>query len=478
MQVPVQSFIIMCVFLGGTKMTNLKSGHPRMDSGRTVPINRALRQRAVAAFAGLFIFCMFFTTACNRHIAPPPPPVIPEVAVLTVSPQPLLLTTELPGRTSPYRIAEIRPQVNGLILRRLFTEGSDVKAGQVLYEIDPAPFKAAMNNATATLAAARKAADQARSTLMASQADVDKQQATVAFARANRKRFEDLLKDKAVSVSDCEQAVTEAGVAEAGLKAAEAKVQSDRDAAAAAEADIQQAEAALETTRINLGYTTITAPIPGRIGKSAVTDGAIVTAYQSTPLAIIQQLDPIYVDAPQSTVELQRLQSRLEKGEMNRDEKSGNRVRLLLDDGAAYPLEGTLQFRDVSVNPTTGSVILRMVFPNPDGKLLPNMFVRAVVKEGVNPQAILIPQQTVTRNPKGEPVTLVVDEHDQVQQCVLKLDRSLNNCWLIGSGLRAGDRVIAEGIQKAKPGTTVKVVPLDPASKPAASSTPKVFGTH
>jgi len=400
------------------------------------------------------------------------------VAVLTVAPQPLLLTTELPGRTSPFRIAEIRPQINGLILHRLFTEGADIQAGQVLYEIDPAPFQAALNNAAATLASTRKAADQARSALNASEADADKQQATVAFARTNRKRFEDLLKEKAVSASDSEQAVTEARVAEAGLKAAEAKVQSDRDAVAATEADIQRAEAALETTRINLGYTRITAPISGRVGKSDVTDGAIVTAYQSTPLATIQQLDPIYVDAAQSTAELQRLQNRLETGEMDRDEKSGNQVHLLLDDGTPYPQEGTLQFRDVSVNPTTGSVILRMVFPNPNGKLLPSMFVRAWVKEGVDPHAILVPQQTVTRNPKGEPVTLIVDEQNKVQQRVLTLDRSLSNQWLVASGLRAGDRVIVEGVQKAKLSSAVNIVPPDSASKPAAPSTPKVSGAH
>jgi membrane fusion protein (multidrug efflux system) len=400
------------------------------------------------------------------------------VAVLTVVPQPLLLTTELPGRTAPFRIAEIRPQVNGLILKRLFTEGSDVQAGQLLYEIDPAPFKAAQNNAMATLASTRKAADRARSALNASLAGVDQQQATVAFARTNRKRFEDLLKEKAVSASDCEHAVTEANVAEAGLKAAEAQAQSDRDAVAAAEADIQQAEAALETTRINLGYTRITAPISGRIGTSAVTDGAIVTAYQSAPLATLQQMDPIYVDAAQSTVELQRLQQRLEGGQMSRDETNANKVKLLLDDGTSYPLEGTLQFRDVSVNPTTGSVILRMVFPNPNGKLLPNMFVRAVVNEGVSPQAILIPQQTVTRNPKGEAVALIVGEQDKVQQRVLTLDRSLNNQWLVSSGLRAGDRVIAEGVHKAKLGSPVKVVALDPASKPAAPSAPKVIGAQ
>ena len=417
---------------------------------------------------GASLFFGFLTTACNRPASMTPPSSPPEVATVTVVSQPLLLTTELPARTSPYRIAEIRPQVNGLILKRLFTEGSDVKAGQTLYEIDPAPFKAALNNAAANLAASRKSADQARSALKASMAGVDKQQATVAFARTNRKRFEDLFKEKAVSASDCEQAVTEAQVAEAGLKAAEAQVQSDRDATAVAEAAIQQAEAALETTRINLGYTRITAPISGRIGTSTVTDGAIVTAYQPAALATLQQMDPIYVDAPQSTVELQRLQQRLEKGQMSSNGTNANTVQLLLDGDTLYPQEGTLQFRDVSVNPTTGSVILRMVFPNPDGKLLPNMFVRAVVKEGVHGQAILIPQQTVFRNPRGEPIALIVDGEAKVQQRTLTLDRSIEDQWLVSSGLQPGDRVIAEGSQKVKPGSTVKAVAFEPNPKPEA----------
>lgn len=419
--------------------------------------------RAIACNAlGALLFFGFFTTACSRSDPKQAStPALPEVAVLTVVPRQLLLTTELPGRTAPFRIAEIRPQVNGLILKRLFTEGSDVKAGQTLYEIDPAPFKAALNNAAASLASSRKDADRARSALNASRAGVDKQQATVAFARTNRKRFEDLFNEKAVSASDSEQAVTEANVADASLKAAEAQVQSDRDAVAAAEADIQQAEAALETAQINLGYTRIIAPISGRIGTSTVTDGAIVTAYQPDALATIQQMDPIYVNATQSTVELQRLQQRLEKGQMNGDAANANKVQLLLDDDTPYPQEGTLQFRDVSVNPTTGSVILRMVFPNPTGKLLPNMFVRAVVREGVNEQAILIPQQTVSRNPKGEPVALLVDREQKVQQRTLTLDRSLGDQWLVSAGLQPGDRVIAEGVQKVKLGTTVRVVAFE-----------------
>ena len=246
--------------------------------------------------------------------------------MVTVKPQPVVLTTELPGRTSAYLVAEIRPQVNGLIQKRLFTEGSDVKAGQVLYQIDPAPFQAALDNAAANLAAVQKTADRARAALAASIAGVTRQQATLELARTNRERFEEVFKDKAVSASQRDQAVTEAEVAEATLRAAEAQVESDRKAVAAAEAAIKQAEAALETARINLGYTRVTAPISGRIGRSNVTDGAIVTAYQPVALATIQQLDPIYVDVPQSTTELLRLKRRLEDGRLNRDGTNQRKV--------------------------------------------------------------------------------------------------------------------------------------------------------
>ena len=241
---------------------------------------------------------------------------------MTVQPQQIVLTTELPGRTSAYLVAEIRPQVSGLIQKRLFTEGSDVKAGQVLYQIDPAPFQAALDNAAANLAVMQKTADRARAALGASIAGVARQRATLELARTNRERFEEAFKDRAVSASQRDQAVTEAEVAEAALQAAEAQVESDRKAIAVAEAAIQQAEAALETARINLGYTRITAPISGRIGRSNVTVGAIVTAYQPVALATIQQLDPIYVDVPQSTTELLRLRRSLEDGRLNHDGKN------------------------------------------------------------------------------------------------------------------------------------------------------------
>ena len=397
---------------------------------------------------------------CDRSTQSQPPPPVPEVAVVTVQPQKVVLTTELPGRTSSYLVAEIRPQVNGLIQKRLFTEGSDVKTGQVLYQIDPAPFQAALDNATANLAVMRKSADRARAALEAGIARVTQQRATLELALANRRRFEDSFKDKAVSASQRDQAVTEAEVAEAALRAAKAQLESDREAVAVAKAAIHQAEAAVETTRINLGYTKIPAPIPGRIGRSSVTEGAIVTAYQPIPLATIQQLDPIYVDVPQSTTELLRLKRRLEQGRLNQNGKNQSKVKLLMEDGTAYALEGTLQFRDVTVDPTTSSVILRVVFPNPEGVLLPNMFVRAVIKEGVNEQAILIPQQGVTRDHKGNPYALVVCAEGKVELRQLTLDRAVRDQWLVSAGLAPGEQVIVEGMQRVRPGMAIKVVPF------------------
>jgi len=397
---------------------------------------------------------------CDGNGRSQPPPQVPEVAVVTVQPQKVVLTTELPGRTSAFRVAQIRPQANGLIQKRLFTEGSDVKAGQILYQIDPAPFQAALDNATANLAVMRKSADRARAALKAGIARVTQQQATLELARTNRRRFEDAFKDKAVSTSQRDQAVTNANVAKATLRATKAQLESDRAAVAVAKAAIHQAEAAVETVRINLGYCRVTAPISGRIGRSNVTEGAIVTAYQPVPLATIQQLDPIYVDVPQSTTEVLRLKSRLKDGRLNQNGRNQSKVKLLMEDGTAYPLEGTQQFRDVTVDPTTGSVILRGVFPNPEYTLLPGMFVRVIIKEGVNEQAILIPQQGVSRDRKGNPVSLIVDPGGKAQQRMLTLDRAISDKWLVSEGLVPGDQVIVEGMQRVRPGAAVKVVPF------------------
>jgi membrane fusion protein (multidrug efflux system) len=411
-----------------------------------------------------------FLSACDQQTQSRPAPSLPEVATLTVSTQPLVLTTELPGRTSSYLVAEIRPQVNGLIQKRLFREGSDVKAGQVLYQIDPAPFQAAVNNAAATLSVMKKTADRAQAALGASIAGVTRQQVTLQLARTNRQRFEEAFKEKAVSASQRDQAVSEAEVGEAALRAAEAQVESDRKAIAAAEAGIQQAKAALETARINLGYTKITAPISGRIGRSNVTVGAIVTAYQPVALATIQQLDPIYVDVPQSTTQLLRLKERSGNGQFTIGGKGQRKVKLFLEDGTPYASEGDLKFRDVTVDPTTGSVVLRMVFPNPQYTLLPGMFVRAVVQEGIAEQAILVPQQAVSRDPKGNPMALIVDDAGKVQQRMLTLDRAIRDQWLVTSGLAPGDHLIVEGLQKVRPGASVKEVPFDSGGKTVPGS--------
>ena len=366
--------------------------------------------------AFFFLMSVTMLSGCDKPkqaMTPPPP----EVVTFTVQPQKIVLMTELPGRTSAHRIAEIRPQVNGIIQKRLFKEGSDVHQGQELYQIDPAPFQAAYDNARASLA---------------------KSEAALPAIKSRAERYRGLLAEKAVSQQDFD----------------------DREAALRqAEADIEFWKAALETARINLHYTRVTAPISGRIGKSNVTDGALVTAYQQMSLATIQQIDPIYVDVPQSTTELLKLKSKLEEGQLNVDGKGQRKVQLYLKDGSEYPFNGTLQFRDVTVDPSTGSVILRIVFPNPDGVLLPGMFVRARVQEGIAEQAMLVPQQAVSRDPKGTPSVYVVEQDDRVKMRILKLDRPIGDKWLVTSGLAAGERVILEGLQKVRPGALVKVVP-------------------
>ncbi len=358
---------------------------------------------------------------CGGRKQSPPPPPVPEVAVVTVRPERVVLTTELPGRTSAYRVAEIRPQVSGIVLKRMFHEGADVKAGEVLYQIDPAPYQSALANAGAALSRA---------------------EANLPALRSRVGRYEDLIPDKAVSQQDYDDVA-------AALKLAEA--------------DVEVWKAAVETARINLAYTRVAAPISGRIGSSNVTEGALVTAQQPAPLSIIQQLDSVYVDVPQSTTELLRLKRSLEGGRLNQGGAGQKKVKLLLEDGSAYPLTGTLQFRDVTVDPATGSVIQRVVFPNPDGVLLPGMYVRAVVREGVKERAILIPQQAVSRDPKGNPVALIVDAGGKVEQRTLALDRAIGDKWLVTTGLASGDRVIVEGMQKARTGASVKSVPFEAA---------------
>jgi membrane fusion protein, multidrug efflux system len=349
--------------------------------------------------------------------------IIPEVAVVTIQPKPVVVTTDLTGRTSANLVAEVRPQVGGIIQKRLFTEGSDVRAGQMLYQIDPATYQAALDNARAGLA---------------------RSEANLSAIRLKADRLRELLAEKAVSQQDYDDAA-------AALKQTQA--------------DIQYWQANVDTARINLKYTSITAPISGRIGKSSVTEGALVAVGQSTALATIQQLDPMYVDITQSTADLLRLQRGLKEGRLNQSDANQKKIQLILEDGSTYPLSGTLQFRDVTVDPTTGSVILRAVFPNPNGVLLPGMFIRAVVKEGIDEKALLVPQQAVSRDPKGNPQILIVDAENKVVLRTLALDRAIGDQWLVASGLAQGDRVIVEGVQKVKPGAAVKVVPFESGEK-------------
>ncbi len=398
--------------------------------------------------------------SCDRSKPPQRPHRIPTVATITIHPEKIMLTVELPGRASAYRIAQIRPQASGLVVKRFFIEGSNVKAGELLYKIDPAPFQAALDNAVARLNVVKKSAKQAQAAFEAGMARVVQQKATLQLAIANRKRFEDAFKGRAVSETQRDSAVTNANVAEATLHAVEAQMESTREAVAVAKANIRQAEASVKSARINLGYCRITAPISGRIGRSNVTEGAIVTAYQPLALATIQQLDPIYVDVPQSTTDLLNLKRRMKDGHLNHDGVNQNKVKLILENNSAYPMEGVFKFSDVSVDATTGSVILRLVFPNPHSVLLPGMFVRAVIKEGINERAILVPQQGVSRDRKGNPFALIVDGKNMVEIRMLALHSAMGDKWIVSKGLVPGDKVIVEGLQMLRPGTIVNAVPF------------------
>ena len=352
------------------------------------------------------------------------PGMPPEVGIEVVKPQRIALTTELAGRTSAHLVAEVRPQVGGIIQKRLFTEGVDVKAGEVLYQIDPAGYQAAYDSAKAAL---------------------DRAEASLAPARLKSGRYKELVKINAVSQQDYDDA-------SAALKQAEA--------------DVEAGEAALETARINLAYTKITAPISGRIGRSTVTDGALVTASQPVPLATIQQLSSMYVDVTQSSAEMLRLKHDQASGLLKSNGAARAKVKLLLEDGSIYPLPGILKFSEVTVDQSTGSITLRAVFPNPNHVLLPGMFVRAIVEEGLNEHAILVPQRGVTRNPAGEATVMVVGNEEKVEQKIIRVARTVGDNWLVSQGLKPGDRVILEGLQKARPGTPVKALLF--GSKPGA----------
>jgi membrane fusion protein, multidrug efflux system len=349
----------------------------------------------------------------------------PQVSVMTVQAQRVALTTELPGRVSPALVAEVRPQITGLVQQRRFKEGSDVKAGDLLYQIDPATYRASVDNAKATLA---------------------KAEANLVSVKLKAGRYKELVAIKAVSQQDADDA--EASMLQA-------------------EAEVTAAKASLQTQQINLDYTRLTAPISGRIGRSSVTPGALVTANQTTAMATVQQMDPIYVDVTQSSTSLLALKRSLAAGAL----KSGTtKVSLLLEDGSRYALPGKLQFSDVTVDQNTGAVTLRVEFPNPRGDLLPGMYARAVIEEGVLEQALLVPQPAVSRDTTGKPVAYVVGSDGKLAQRSLVTERAIGDQWLISSGLKAGDRLVVEGQQKAHPGQAVEAKPADAAAKPAASA--------
>ena len=354
------------------------------------------------------------------------------VSVMTVQAQNVALDSELPGRTTPYQISDVRPQVNGIIKARLFEEGSNVRAGQVLYQIDPAPYQAAYDQAVAQLANAR---------------------ASQVTAKLKADRFADMVKINAVSHQDADDA---------------------RAASDEASANVQQQAAAVETARINLNYTKVTAPISGRIGASSFTQGALVTNGQASALATIQKLDPIYVDVTQTAADLLTLRDAMARGSSQNGSGQGGAasaaVHLQLADGRDYPIEGRLQFTDITVDQNTGSVTLRALFPNPAGELLPGMYVRARVTEGVDPNGILVPQQAVARDARGLPTAMVVNPQGRAEQRMLELAGSVGNQWRVTSGLKPGDRLIVVGGANAKPGQSVKVLAGPPPAAPAAAA--------
>ncbi|EAN5530454.1 multidrug efflux RND transporter periplasmic adaptor subunit AcrA [Salmonella enterica] len=352
---------------------------------------------------------------------------MPEVGVVTLKTEPLQITTELPGRTVAYRIAEVRPQVSGIILKRNFVEGSDIEAGVSLYQIDPATYQATYDSAKGDLAKAQAAANIAELTV---------------------KRYQKLLGTQYISKQEYDQALADTQQATAAVVAA---------------------KAAVETARINLAYTKVTSPISGRIGKSSVTEGALVQNGQASALATVQQLDPIYVDVTQSSNDFLRLKQELANGSL-KQENGKAKVDLVTSDGIKFPQSGTLEFSDVTVDQTTGSITLRAIFPNPDHTLLPGMFVRARLQEGTKPTALLVPQQGVTRTPRGDATVLVVGADNKVETRQIVASQAIGDKWLVTDGLKAGDRVVVSGLQKVRPGAQVKVQEITADNKQQAAS--------
>jgi membrane fusion protein (multidrug efflux system) len=367
---------------------------------------------------------------CGKQEAPAAPKSAPQVGVVVVKAQQIAVTTVLPGRTSPYQIAEVRPQIGGIVLQRLFREGADVKAGETLYQIDPALYKATYDSAHANLA---------------------KSEASLATVKLKAERYRELVKINAVSKQDFDDA-----------EAAEKQ----------AVADVAASQAAQDAARINLDYTRIAAPISGRIGISTVTPGALLTPSQTVALTTVQRLDPIYVDVTQSSADLLRMKHALEDGLLKRAGPQAVKARLLLDDNSKYALEGELAFSDVTVDQGTGTVTLRAIFPNPKHDLLPGMFVRAVLEEGVNEGGLLVPQQGVTRNARGDATALVLGADGKVELHTLEVGEAVGNQWVVKSGLKAGDQLIVEGLQKVKPGADAQAAPPTAAAPAVPAATP------
>jgi membrane fusion protein, multidrug efflux system len=373
---------------------------------------------------------MLSLSACGKppHHGPPPA-TTPEVGTVLLRTRPVVLTTELPGRTAPVVVADVRPQVSGTVLSRNFNEGAQVSAGTLLYQIDPAPYQAQVESAKAAAA---------------------KSQANLHSAKLKAQRYAELVAIKAVSQQDNEDTAS---------------------SMQQAEADVASSRASLDTSLINLRYTRIVAPVSGRIGKSTVTQGALVTANQTTALATVQKLDPIYVDVSQSSTAFLRLKRELDTGQLDRA-GNGAAVTLRLEDGSTYSEAGTLQFSDVTVDPNTGAITLRALFPNPNNELLPGMFVRAVLQEGVDVNALLVPQAAVSRDASGNPTAYVVGSDDKLELRQLKTGRAIGDQWLVTAGLRAGERLVVDGQQRAAPGVAVVAVPLPSAGLAALASHP------
>lgn len=373
-----------------------------------------------AAFATVLLL-----SACGKGAPQQPPQGPPQVSYVVMRETSATLDTELPGRTAAYETSDVRPQVNGLVRARLFVEGDSVRQGQPLYRIDPAPYQAQVASARAALTRAR---------------------AAIASNDALARRYGELVKINAISRQEYDNAVT---------------------AAQQARADVAAQQAALRTAQIDLARTTVTAPISGRIGRSTFTTGALVTAGQADPLTTIQRLDPIYVDITQASADVLKLRQRIMAGEVARGGTAAG-VRLKLEDGSTYPIAGTLKFTDVTVDPTTGTQALRAVFANPRGLLLPGMYARAVLTEGTQAQAILVPQRAVSRDEKGQPTVMVIGKGDKVEPRILKTERTVGDAWLVTSGLKPGDKVIVEGGMMLRPGMPVKGSVWDPNAKPKA----------